>query len=74
MVLEYATQSFEAIMAQEVTKRKELEMQAKAIEAQIEDSKSQQIRAQHEERRKTLKVGLLLISFIIVIIQYVIVY
>lgn len=44
-------------MAQEVTKRKELELQGKAIEAQIEDSKSQQIRQQHEERRKTLKVS-----------------
>jgi len=33
------------------------DLQGKAIEAQIEDSKSQQIRQQHEERRKTLKVS-----------------
>ena len=43
-------------MAQEVTKRAEIEAQAKMIEAQIEDSKNQQIRMQHEERRKTLQV------------------
>ena len=54
--VEYATQAFEAIMAQEVTKRAEIEAQAKMIEAQIEDSKNQQIRMQHEERRKTLQV------------------
>lgn len=43
-------------MAQENTKRQEIQAQAKMFEAQIEDSKNQQIRSQHEERRKTLKV------------------
>ncbi|XP_067947688.1 ATPase family AAA domain-containing protein 3-A-like [Watersipora subatra] len=51
----HAGQAFEAIMAQEVTKRKEIEAQARAIEGQIEESKVRQIRAQHEERRATLK-------------------
>ena len=46
-------------MAQEVTKRKEIEAQAKTIEAQIEESKIRQIQAQHEERRKTLQVWLI---------------
>lgn len=54
--LEYAPQAFEAIMAQETTKRKEIQAQAKMLEAQIEDSKNQQIRTQHDERRKTLQV------------------
>jgi len=54
---EYATQAFEITMAQETTKRQEISAQAKILEAQIEESKNQQIRTQHEERRKTLKVN-----------------
>ena len=59
-ILEHAREALELSKAQEITRQQEYQQKVKEYEAHIEQAKVEQKRIDHEERRKTLIVNLLI--------------